>query len=577
MIKIRVLGISGWKDLHKYFTRTNILPLHDAAAALIIDGNIIALAEEERFTRQKYGYDCFPTNSTLYCLAEAGLNLQDIDKIAVYWDMPFSAQLKGKRWNISQQQLSDRIFPPKIFGNPRKPKLEFVNHHYSHALSAYCCSEFDDALVLVIDGQGEISSTTLWKTKDKKLIKLREMDSSVSLGYFYESLTEYIGLEPNEPGKTMGLAAYGTPTIPFDEFFKIDDGIIMLKNPASIDMKKDFDEQQQIRGYWFKEFSRYLKGPNKIVSEFRSKDCKIKKNITLSQEYINLAASGQRTLEEVVLRLVDWGIKETGIHNVCIAGGVGLNCVMNGKILQHKLVDNLFIQPIAHDAGAAMGAAIACSELTDKVKFFNAYLGPEFSKDNIKEDLDKSKINYKYYDRIEEKVAELLCDGYLIGWFQGRMEAGSRALGNRSILANPTIKNINDVLNNNVKFRENWRPFAPSILEEYKDEFLENAADSPYMILSFTVPENSRSKIPGVVHVDGSVRPQTVSKKTNQRYWNLINEFYKLTGVPVLLNTSFNVKGEPIVCTPKDAIKTFFSCGLDYLTIGNYLIKKGDF
>ncbi len=571
-MKIKVLGISGWNNLHEYFPNTNVLPLHDAAAVLIIDGKIIAMAEEERFSRRKHGYNCFPVHATHYCLSKANLNPRDLDKIAVYWDMPLSAHLKGEKWEVSQDELSKALFPPEIFGSLGNIKIDFIDHHLAHAISAYSCSTFDQSVVLVLDGQGELASTTIWKADNGSLEKLREMNSRESLGYFYESLTDFIGLESDEPGKTMGLASYGNPNFKWTDFFEVSDGIIRLRNLANIDMQKDFDEQSQIKKYWFEQFSKITCGPNQ-KSKFINKNGEKIREVKFDRDYVNLAAAGQKALEEIVIRLVEWAIKETGLHDICIAGGVGLNCVMNGKLLQNQQVHNLFVQPIAHDAGAALGAAIYSARL-EKIEFTNVYFGPSFSDKEIRKELDRCGIYSKYYNNIEKKVAELLAKGYLVGWFQGGMEAGPRALGNRSILANPMLKNVKDIVNNRVKFRENWRPFAPSILEDSTKEFLMGAKDSPYMTISFEALNKMKEKFQGVVHVDGTTRPQTVSKKVNLRYWNLLNEFYNLTGSPAILNTSFNIKGEPIVCTPRDAIKTFFSSGLDYLVLGDYLVRK---
>lgn len=573
MRKINILGISGWKDLQKVLPNTQSLPLHDAASTLIIDGTISGIAEEERFTRLKHSYNTFPLNAAAYCLSNAGLTLDDIDLVAVYWDMPYSARLKGENWRYTNREILDLIFPREIFGHKQEPKVEFVNHHFAHAVSAYSCSNFEKALVLVLDGQGENASTTIWVGENGHLTKLREMDSAVSLGYFYESLTEYIGLESNEPGKTMGLAPYGKPFLNASDFFKIEDGLIRLLHPATINMKSEFDEQKQVREYWFRQFAQIIAKPNKSMTQYDVRTAQLSRLVGFDEAYVNLAASGQKILEEVVLQLIEWGIENTGIDRVCIAGGVGLNCVMNGKILSSPKVRELFIQPIAHDAGAALGSAISvCDEW--KKQFSHIYLGPEFNHSEIESMLKEFKLKYDFAGDIEERIAEKLSEGFLVGWFQGRMEVGPRALGNRSILANPVLPDAKDRVNKYVKFRENWRPFAPSILEEYKEDFLVKAVSSPYMILNFEVPAESRDKLKGVIHVDGTIRAQTVSKNVNPRYWKMINHVYKKTGVPAVLNTSFNIKGEPIVCTPRDAVRTFFSCGLDYLAIENYLIQK---
>ncbi|MFT4311863.1 MAG: carbamoyltransferase [Candidatus Woesearchaeota archaeon] len=570
---MRILGISGWKNLKKYFPNTDALPLHDASAALIVDDEIIAVGEEERFTRKKHGYDTFPVNAAAFCLKEAKLTLDDIDKIAIYWDFPYHAKIKGEKWTTKNEELVERIFPKNLFPRNKNVEVVFVNHHLSHAVSAWSCSSFNESIVIVVDGQGEDASTSVWVAKENKLSLLRKSKSSASLGFFYEALTEFVGLEANEPGKTMGLASFGKPIYDLKKYFKIDDGVINLTIDPEIDEKSDFDEQKQVRKYWKNIFSSIINKENVNTTEFNKLSSHFDKNVEFNEEYKNLAASGQEALEKVMLKLVEWTVKNTGIKNLCLAGGVSLNCVMNGKILQSGLIKDVFIQPMAHDAGAALGAAQACND--KKISNFQGiYLGPEFSEEEIISELQRNKVTYKKSNNVCLEVAKLLNKGNIIGWFQGKMEVGPRALGNRSILANPILSNAKDLVNKHVKFREMWRPFAPSLLEEDVDIYLVNAHKSPYMILNFEVKKEALKKIPGVLHIDNTVRPHTVTEAQNKKYYELIKEFKNITGVGVILNTSFNVKGEPIVCTPRDALRTFYSCGMDYLILGDFIIAK---
>jgi carbamoyltransferase len=561
-----ILGINGWIERS-----------HDASACLIKNGKILSMAEEERFIRQKYAFDKVPINAISYCLKESRISPNDIDIVALGWDYRLMYKLHSRKFNYTDEEILDIIFPLKYFNYKKRPKLIIVPHHLAHAASAFFTSGFKKATILVVDGQGERESTTIAYGEGNKISILKSFPIKDSLGYFYESINKYIGFNYLDSGKTMGLAPYGEKNINFRN-------IELNKDGYTINFKKKFryntfclDEQKMVIDFWNEELRGYIKFPNKINYFFDNINNKMKTIINIPQQYKNLAASAQTTLEKIMIHLVDVAINMTGIKNLCLSGGVALNCAVNGKLLQNKSVNNLFIFPSANDAGVSIGAALYAASLYNKKskfsKILHPYFGPKYTNKEIEKILKLKKINYIKIKNICETTAKLLSKNKIIGWFQGKMEIGPRALGNRSIIANPTIKSNWEKLNI-IKGRELWRPLACSILEEYKDEYFETDVKLPFMLITSQVKNNKRNVIPAVVHIDGSSRVQTVSKKTNKKFWNLINEFYKITGIPIVLNTSFNYDGEPIVSSPLDAIKTFFSTSLDYLVIGDFLISK---
>lgn len=562
-----ILGINGW------YARS-----HDASVCLVKDGKILAMAEEERFIRKKYAFDKIPINAIGYCLNEANVSSNEIDIVAFGWDYRLMYNLRRIKFFHHNNDILDIIFPSSIFGYKRKPKLVIVPHHLAHAASTFFTSGFKEATILVVDGQSEDGSTTIAYGKGNKISILKSFPIKDSLGYFYESINKYIGFHYLDSGKTMGLAAYGKTNIDFYDIIKID------SKGYSVNLKKEFkysslhlDEQEVLVSFWYEELKKYIKLPNRVKYIFDKINSKTKAQFTISQQYKDLAASAQNALERTMIHLVKIAIKMTGIKDVCLSGGVTLNCVANGKLLQNTPIDDLFIFPCANDAGVSAGAALYAAALYDKkVKFSkipHPYFGPEYTNKEIEQILKSKNIHYLKLKDICKTAAKLLAENKIIGWFQGKMEIGPRALGNRSILANPLIKS-NWKKVNIIKGRELWRPLSPAILEEYKDEYFENAVYSPFMLIAMQVKKDKRNIIPAVTHIDGSSRPQTVSKKINKKFWDLINEFRKITGIPVILNTSFNYKGEPIVCSPLDAIKTFFSTSLDYLVMGDFLISK---
>lgn len=548
----------------------------NSAACLLIDGKLVALAEEERFNRIKHSPHLGPNKSIFYCLKEGGITLSDIDYIAVGYDTFFNvvrSNLWEKLFTVINRSQTVNLFADKESSNVnfidslvnfsldyyqglhqlpfdyRDPRVKFIRHHIAHAASAYYVSGFDSACIISADGGGGQEAGILAVARGNNIRVLKAIPSAHSLGYLYTTITSLLGFEPHEgEGKVMGLSAYGDKKqvglLPFVSFH---DGLAYIDH-------------------------RFM---NTYLLDIRKK---LKPN-PLYKENSRLAARLQNTIEKAYLTMGEYLYQQTNIKNFCLSGGVSLNCVANSKLLNSGFVNNMFVQPASSDAGTALGAALEVQvKLTNQKTFFtmdHLYYGPQYSNSEIMKTIQKCEVRYYYkLTQTETIVAQLLADGRIIGWFQGRMEIGPRALGNRSILANPSIQKMKDIINHRVKGREPWRPFAPSLLEEYAPTYLSDVNKSPFMILESRVKPDKLCDIVAAIHVDGTVRPQTVSKKTNPRYWKLIDEFRKFTDIPVLLNTSFNLSGEPIVCTPQQAISTFFRCGMDYLVLGDFLISK---
>jgi len=439
---------------------------------------------------------------------------------------------------------------------PTKAKMRFVDHHLAHAISAFAYSGFEDAAVVVMDGRGAWEATTIWHGRNGRLDPVLMIPFPDSVGYFYSEFTEFLGFHRNsDEWKVMGLAPYGKPGVDLSAF------IDLKTAPYRI-------HTRQLAANGATSFGRMtaLLGSARVAES------------EIDDRHKNIAYAVQDACETAMMNVVRMAIEKTRCRNVCLAGGVALNSKANGKIIASGLVDNMFVQPAASDDGVALGAALA-PYLGDNGKLPNkpmrhGYWGPCFDDDAIESALRTYKLRYTQLPDPAATAAELLSKGKILGWFQGRMEFGPRALGSRSILADPRDPEMNVKVNNAVKFREWWRPFAPSLKKEAAGEYLESATDSPFMILTAQVRPEKRSVIPSVTHVDGSARPQTVEKEINPLYWRLIDEFGKRTGVPVIMNTSFNLRGEAIVHTPTDAIRTFFSSGMDALVIGSFLVEK---
>jgi carbamoyltransferase len=541
--------------------------MHDASAALVIDGKVIAAAEEERFTRVKHTRG-FPKNAIRFCLDYAGIKIGDVDIVCASWKpwalrvratlalksvlkSPLMFKAKASRGVNQMQNEWAELFRlrgliERHVGRGRY-RVEYVDHHLSHAASAFLCSPYETAAILTVDGAGEADTTVLWSGEGTSTKKLDAIRLPHSLGQFYSAVTAFLGFKfQSDEYKVMGLASYGEPVytdyLRKKVFQHLPGGIYNI-DPYFID-------------YHLARKGIFLKSTMDVFGEPR------RKGEEITKRHADVASSAQRVVEEAIFHMVDHLHEKTGLDRLCIAGGVGFNCVANGKLIDKTPVKDIFIQPAAGDAGSAIGAALYLEHKNVKRErefvFNSAYLGPSFSSSESEKELRRMEVSYEKLpeDVLLERAAGELADGKLVCWFQGRMEWGPRALGARSLLADPRRAEMKDIINEKVKQRESFRPFAPSILSEHAHEFFEYYNDSPFMIFSFPVKKGTAEKVPAVVHVDNTARPQAVYKETNPRYWRLINEFYKITGVPILLNTSFNIQ-EPIVCTPEDAINTF--------------------
>jgi len=584
---------------------------HDSAAALIKDGKIVAAAQEERFSRKKHDPK-YPFNAIKYVLKESNLKLNDIDHI-VFFEKPFlkferlletymAFAPKGfKSFSLSMPiWLREKLFQKKFLFDKLKQhdenfsdinRIKFSEHHYSHAASAFFPSPFKEAIILTLDGVGEWATTTVAIGNKNKLEIIKEIHFPHSLGLLYSAFTYYTGFKVNSGEyKLMGLAPYGKP------IFK---DIILKK---LLDIKEDGSFKLNMKYF---NYATGLTMTNNKFSKLFGHPVRNAKKDLLTQFHMDIAASIQYVTEEIVLRITKNIISKYKIKNLCLAGGVALNCVANGKILKEKVFENIWIQPAAGDAGGSLGAALAYwyhelekprEEFKDQMK--GSYLGPKFENNSIETELKSLNAKYNKYSRDEiiSLTAKELTKEKTVGWFQGRMEFGPRALGGRSILADPRSEKMQKELNLKIKFRESFRPFAPSVLREDVYEWFELDNDSPYMLLVSEVKKNKqikmkledeklfgieklnvkRSSIPAITHVDYSARIQTVHKETNPRYYDLIKEFKKNTNCPVLVNTSFNVRGEPIVCSVKDAFNCFMGTNLDILVIEDFILFKDE-
>ena len=557
--------------------------VHDPSAAVLADGKLIAACDEERFVRKKHAIGYLPLNAIDFCLKKAGLEPGDIDIVAYPWSHRIyrkkkyeyfrrclaprtSHAFKAFTRQDSRLKAKDDKYDRILEGSsiPKTVKRYDVEHHIAHASSAYHLSGMDRCAIMSIDGAGEFVSTLFARGENGKISKIKEFIRPDSLGRFYSSVTAYLGFRVHDGEyKVMGMAPYGDPD-------KIDLSHIVSHDKRSFRANDDY--------VWVTRSRRYDK--NKVYSKKMVKEWGLpRKGDSLSEPYIHIAAATQKKLEEVTIALMENylgdTLKECG-GNLCFAGGVALNVKLNKRILEHPLVKRLFVQPASNDSGTALGAATyAASEMGEVIEpMTHAYFGPEYGNSEIQDVLDRYKICYERKDDIIDTASGLLAKGEIVAWFQGAMEYGPRALGNRSILANPSMKGISDEINARIKFREKWRPFCPSILEEYAQDILGTDHPSPYMTFSFTVSDKWSDKISEVVHVDGSARPQIVNEKNNPRFYSLIKSFHGKTGLPVVINTSLNRRGEPMVCSPEDAINMFYGSGLEYMAIGDFLIDK---
>ncbi|HZG43011.1 MAG TPA: carbamoyltransferase C-terminal domain-containing protein, partial [Longimicrobium sp.] len=534
---------------------------------------ILFAGAEERFSRIKKDRS-FPRRSIQAALDFAGIAAVDLDAVAFGWNAPVTTPWHTLKSALKGQMPRSYLAPTVIdilydirhkggkdalqysFGDLAKTKIFFIDHHLAHAYSAYNLSGFDEAIVLVVDGRGAYQATSIYHGQGDRLRRVRWLPYPNSLGMLYESFTDLLGFERHsDEWKVMGLAAYGEPTVPMDPHITItDDG---YRVHARTLIGRSWTDLSPLT-------ARY--GPRRNPEK------------QITDEDRNLAASVQKATEDAMFSLLRDALGRIPSKNLCLAGGVAMNSKANGKLLASGLIERIFIQPAATDDGTALGAALAgYHRITGEMPRYemrSAYLGPGYSQEEMEQALRVYKIPFHRSERIARVTAQLLAQGNIVGWFQGRMEFGPRALGNRSILADARDPEMKDKVNDSIKFRENWRPFAPSVLLEKRADYFQPDAPSPFMILTHTVREDKRLIIPAVTHADNSARIQTVDPSVNPRYWEIIHEFEKITGVAVIMNTSFNLRGEPIVCEPKDAIRTFFSSGLDFLVLGDCLIAK---
>ena len=587
---------------------------HDSAATLIVDGVAVAAAQEERFSRRKND-ERFPINAVEFCLSQGGKSLKDLDAV-VFYDKPivkFSRMLEGflaiapaglLAWlRIIPGWLSEKLnlrqaIRDELDGLPKSCPILFTEHHVSHAASAFYPSPYNHAAILTIDGVGEWATTTISRGSNDRIEMLSEIRFPHSLGLLYSAFTSYCGFRVNSGEyKLMGLAPYGKPI--YTDL--ILENLIDLKDDGSFSLNMDYFSFLAGSRMTNNRFNSLFGGPPRLPET------------PFDKRHMDIAASIQFVMNEAVMRLAKRAKEITGETRLCLAGGVALNCVVNGMLQRSGVFDDIWIQPAAGDAGGALGAALEVWNQSQSFKEGNqsasairsestcddmkgSLLGPEYNEDEIYQTLEAFDAVYLRFDEGEllDRVSELLANGGVVGWFQGRMEFGPRSLGNRSILGDPRLVSLQSSINRKVKFRESFRPFAPAVLEERTSEYFDLQGDSPYMLKVANVAESQlkkvldeeeegfnrikydRSTIPAVTHVDGSARVQTVSKNRNALFWNLLKCFESKTNCGVLLNTSFNVRGEPVVCTPEDAYRCFVNTAIDWLAIGPFLLKRED-
>ncbi|MGH7782257.1 MAG: carbamoyltransferase family protein [Candidatus Binatia bacterium] len=588
---------------------------HDSAAAILVDGRIVAAAQEERFTRKKHD-SSFPINACRYVLEESGVNYNDLAAVAFY-DKPF---LKFERLletyhafapsgflsflSAMPVWIKEKLFMRNMLGKhlaelgDGNVTIYYPEHHLSHAASAFYPSPFEEAAIVTVDGVGEWATTTIGRGHGKDIEILSELQFPHSVGLLYSAFTYYTGFTVNSGEyKLMGLAPYGNPDAQRTAEFKdkITSELVDVRKDGSLVLNMDYFE-----------YATGLKMANEKKWEQLFGIPRRKPESEISQVYMDMALAIQQVTEEIVLRIACTARQVTGCKNLVLAGGVALNCVANGKILRAGIFEDLWIQPAAGDAGGAVGAALAVWHIQrgnerhvsgEGDAMEGSYLGPEFSDKEIRRALDRydaKALHYSDFQKLASDVAAKLAAGNVVGWFQGRMEFGPRALGNRSILGDARNPEMQKKLNLKIKYREGFRPFAPSVLEEDIEEYFDLDRESPYMLIvapiredkKIPLPENYsdkplyerlyflRSDLPSITHIDYSARIQSVSQKTNARYWGLIHEFKVQTGYGVIVNTSFNVRGEPVVCTPDDAYRCFMRTEMDFLVLGNYVLDK---
>jgi len=555
----------------------------NTATTLVVNGQCVYAVEEERLIRAKRTRN-FPAQGIRAALDHAGLAFTDIDTVAVSWNPAINIEVnnaaqsgrarylgeifysvpsnlmalgpKGSDITLSQQKIS--------YSDGRELSIAYVNHHVAHA-ACFFVSPFEEAAVLTVDAFGEKNCVTFSRGRGNRLEQIWTQDFPHTLGSFYSAMTEFCGFAPqNDEWKLMGASSYGDA----DRFYAPLMGLFDLHEEAGFSL--------DLGPFNFHQFHRpgFSNAGMETLLGMKANG----RDVPLTQDYYDLAASAQRVAEDIYLHLLNQLHRHTGLDSVVIAGGVALNCVANGKVLSQTPFKNIFVPPVPDDSGGSLGAAyyMHCQVNGGQRDFVMDanYLGPGFDDAEIAATLAKYKLQSERVDNPADCAAGLIADGNIIGWFQGRLEFGDRALGNRSILADPRDAEMKDKVNETIKYREPFRPFAPAIMERFRDDYFEGACPTPFMEKAFPIRPERHAEIPAVTHVDGTGRLQTVGEKQNPLFHSLIEAFHKRTGVPVVLNTSFNLKGEPVVCTPEDAVRTFFSCGLDALVIGNHVLRK---
>lgn len=546
---------------------------HDASAAIAVDGKIMFAIAEERISRVKHD-GSFPVNAISACLRSVGVTLSQVDHIVSGWPPSLNVTMNNLKNHATRAvpvgiaAMGEGVIRGLVAARSKSvarqltahfgaysAKVRYLDHHYAHAISAYAQSGFNEAVVVVIDGRGAWEATSIWIGRGSSLTNVRTIRWPNSVGLLYATFTGFLGFEKYaDEWKVMGLAPYGSPGVDLSPFVSFGQGNYNVRSDLLLTRKN---------GREYGHIEEFL-GPARSPEE------------VLETRHHNIAYAVQSMCEEIECDVIDHAIKRLDIKNLCIAGGVGLNSKANGVFLQRRLMERIYIQPAAGDDGVALGAALTPAfERGQRIEpMVECYYGPSYSDEEIKRTLDTFKLQYIETDHPAEQTARLLADGALVGWFQGREEFGPRALGNRSILADPRYEENRDKVNMAVKFRESWRPFAPSVLAHACDDLFHDFTSSPFMILTFKAKHAAYDKVAAAIHIDGSARVQSVTKEQNPLYFELISEFERITGVPALLNTSFNLKGEAIVNTPFDAIRTFYTSGLDALVMGRYIVKK---
>lgn len=566
---MRVLGLNGWAGRG-----------HDAAAALVVDGRVISFAEEERYVRAKHAYGRAPVHAVAAALHRAGLTLDDIDVVGFGWDTPALHRDRGQPWPYDEKGALEALLPRALFPRTRDPRLEFVPHHLAHAASVYHVSGDPEAAVLVIDGQGENESASLAVGRAGAISVLETVPVSWSLGYFYDAVGRYIGLGRDQAGKLMGLAAYGTVREDMFDAFRFDGpGYRVASIDPGLRSDRSIDDSAESVDAWLQHVEKVAGMPaNPASSRYDPASARYVPHTRHDPfTYKDLAASAQHVLERAVHALVDQLFALTPSRVLHVAGGVGFNASLNGLLLRRPDVERLFVQPVAGDAGVALGAALHLAHRHgDAIAPFSGSLafGSAFEDQDVRDGLDSAGVSYEEPPDIAASVADLVAADRIVGWFQGAGEVGPRALGHRSIVANPALAATRDRINLRIKRREGWRPLAPSMTVESHGDLIDSAAELPYMVVTTPLRPSAVDRMAAVSHQDHTTRPQTVSADDDPLYHRLLAGVGDRTGVPAVLNTSFNGNDEPIVWAPADALRTFFRLGLDAMAIGPFLLRK---